>query len=140
MSRYDIAFPLVISAEGGYVNDPDDPGGETKFGISHKAYPALQIANLTIEDAKLIYLVDYWNKMDCDSLPPPLDLFVFDCAVNMGRARAKEILTDTNGKPLAYQMARIGYYIDLCKRRMDLKKFFFGWVCRVIELTSKGGA
>ena len=49
----------LIEREGGYVNDPDDPGGETKFGISKRAYPHLDIKNLTEEHAADIYYNDY---------------------------------------------------------------------------------
>jgi lysozyme family protein len=52
----------VKKLEGVYSNDPNDPGGETKYGISEKSYPHLDIKNLTIEDAENIYLNDWWNK------------------------------------------------------------------------------
>ena len=49
MSAFDIAFKLTIGHEGGYVNDPDDPGGETNYGISKRSYPDVDIANITID-------------------------------------------------------------------------------------------
>lgn len=83
-TNYDKAFTLVIAAEGGYVNDPNDPGGETNFGISKRQYPNVDIKNLTLDDAKTIYQRDYWDAIQGDSLPWPLCAFVFDCAVNQG--------------------------------------------------------
>jgi lysozyme family protein len=81
---FDKAFEILIGHEGGYVNDKNDPGGETKFGVSKRAYPNLDIANLTLDDAKAIYRRDYWNAVRADELPYPVALAVFDMAVNSG--------------------------------------------------------
>ena len=86
------AFNLLMKNEGGYVNDPHDAGGETKYGISKRAYPNEDIANLTIERAKQIYKRDYWNKCKCDFLPDALSVAVFDFAVNSGVNRAIRFL------------------------------------------------
>lgn len=56
------AFEDLILHEGGYVNHPDDPGGETKFGISKRRYPSLNIADLTLYQARNIYRKDYWLR------------------------------------------------------------------------------
>lgn len=92
MSTFDRAFDLVIGAEGGYVNDPRDPGGETKYGISKKAYPTLDIKNLTIDDAKDIYERDYWRAASCDRLPEVVAVALFDSAVNQGIRPATRML------------------------------------------------
>lgn len=84
MSDFDKAFEHVLGIEGGYVNDPKDPGGETKYGICKRSYPAVDIKALTIEQAKAIYKRDYWDKIKGDDLPFPLNLFMFDAAVNQG--------------------------------------------------------
>ena len=81
---FDECFEKLIGHEGGHVNNPKDPGGETKFGISKRAYPTLNIADLTLEDAKAIYKRDYWARAQCDRLPPALAFQVFDGAVNSG--------------------------------------------------------
>lgn len=60
MADFEPAIEIVLDNEGGYVNDPKDPGGETKFGISKAAYPNVDIANLTVDQAKEIYRKDYW--------------------------------------------------------------------------------
>lgn len=85
---FDQAFEHVIGHEGGYVNHPDDPGGETKFGISKRSYPDEDIAGMTLDRAKEIYKRDYWDKAKCGQLPHPLDFQVFDAAVNSGAAKA----------------------------------------------------
>lgn len=82
--NFDDAFDKLIGHEGGYVNDRRDAGGETKYGISRKAYPGEDIANMTLERAKAIYARDYWGPAGCDGLPDAAKLQVFDMAVNSG--------------------------------------------------------
>jgi len=82
MIDFDTAFDRLISHEGGYVNDPKDPGGETNWGISKRTYPHLDIKNLTRNDAKEIYRKDFWDKLG--SAHPAIKFQVFDFAVNSG--------------------------------------------------------
>lgn len=89
---WDSAFDITIGFEGGYVNDPNDAGGETKYGISKRAYPNLDIKNLTIEQAKEIYHRDYWERCKCDFIPDALSIALFDFAVNSGVKRAVRYL------------------------------------------------
>lgn len=86
------AFGALVDNEGGYVNDPEDPGGETKFGISKRSYPNLDIKNLTIERAQDIYYQDYWLPCHCDSLPYAVAFEVLDAAVNHGQPKAIMLL------------------------------------------------
>ncbi len=92
MTVFDDAFKAVIGEEGGYVDDAQDPGGETKFGISKRSYPNLDIKNLTLNDAKAIYQKNYWLPMRGDDLPPKVAFQVFDFAVNAGVKRAVEAM------------------------------------------------
>ena len=62
MELFDKAMNFVGLMEGGYVNDPIDKGGETKYGISKRSYPNLDIKNLTKEQAREIYYKDFWLK------------------------------------------------------------------------------
>lgn len=94
---FDRAFEIVIGAEGGYSNDPKDRGGETKYGISKRAYPYLDIPSLTLDDAKRIYRRDYWEFVVGDALPWPLNCFVFDAAVNQGVSPAIRLLQTALG-------------------------------------------
>lgn len=91
----DQAISLVIQVEGGYVNDPADPGGETKFGISKRAFPDLDIRELQETDARRIYLEQYWNPNRCGEMPHGLDLLFFDSCVNQGPRAATLILERT---------------------------------------------
>ncbi len=92
---FDRAFNIVVGIEGGYSNDPHDPGGETKYGLSKRSYPLLDIPSLTREDAKKIYRRDYWERIKGDALPWPLSCFVFDMAVNQGVSPAIRALQQT---------------------------------------------
>ena len=109
MAMFDQAFAIVVGEEGGYGANPADPGnwtsgrrgtGEcrgTKFGISAAAYPMLDIAALTVEQARAIYKRDYWDKVSGDRLPAPLALLAFDAAVNNGIGRAARWLQSAAG-------------------------------------------
>lgn len=81
---FNTAFDRLIGHEGGYVNDPRDPGGETKFGISKRSYPDVDIKRLTRDDAKGIYQRDFWRRVHADTLPDGVAFQVFDFAVNSG--------------------------------------------------------
>ena len=85
---FESAVELVLSHEGGYSNDPSDPGGETNFGISKRTYPAEDIKNLTRDRAKDIYYRDFWLPIQGFDLPPPVATILFDMAVNMGKHAA----------------------------------------------------
>lgn len=82
--NFDQAFEKLISREGGYVNDRRDPGGETRYGISKRSYPGEDIAEMTLERAKLLYKRDYWGPAGCDAVPDALKLQLFDMAINSG--------------------------------------------------------
>ena len=85
MRQFNDFIAVILKHEGGYVNNPSDPGGETKYGISKRAYPNLDIANLTVEQATEIYYNDYWSKMNLDLLSDDLlKLHLFDMGVNAG--------------------------------------------------------
>ena len=96
--NFDSAFARLIGFEGGYVNDPRDPGGETRFGISRRAYPGEDIAGMTVERAKLIYQRDYWGPAGCDAAPDVLRYALFDAAVNQGVRAAVEMLQHAVGE------------------------------------------
>jgi len=80
--NFDTAFTRLIDSEGGYTNNPADPGGETKFGLSKRSYPDVDIANLTLDGAKVIYMRDFWNTLG--DAHPAIKFQCFDFAVNSG--------------------------------------------------------
>jgi lysozyme family protein len=94
---FDKAFDAVLKFEGGVSDHPSDPGGLTKYGISQRSYPDLDIANLTLDEAKAIYKRDYWDKVKGDILPAGISTLVFDSAVNQGPLRATLFLQKALG-------------------------------------------
>lgn len=82
--HFSLAIERVLGNEDGYVNDPNDPGGETKWGISKRSYPDLDIANLTRAQAIAIYNVDFWIPARIAALPDSVAYQALDFAVNSG--------------------------------------------------------
>jgi lysozyme family protein len=125
-------FQFILKWEGGYVNDPDDPGGETKYGISKRAYPHLDIANLKMIDAVYIYYNDYWAKAGCSELEYPYNVVVFDTAVNCGVGRALKWLKQSEGID-DFMAFRKNHYINLAGQP-TMKKYLRGWLNRLNDL------
>lgn len=103
--RFDRCLAEVLRVEGGYVDDPRDRGGVTKFGITQatlgaaigRAASAADVAALTLAEAGAIYRRRYWEPLRCGELPAGLDLAVFDAAVNMGPSAAARFLQQAVG-------------------------------------------
>lgn len=125
--RFEKAFEIIVGLEGGYVNDPNDPGKETKFGISKRSYPDLDIKNLTLDRAREIYLQDYWKKAGCDALPFQYGCLVFDCAVNQGVSVAKDLWAKAKGEPAYFMAERALRYA----RTRNYKRYGRGWMRRL---------
>ena len=160
-SSYPIKFQEEIEKtldhEGGYVNDPLDAGGETKFGISKRAYPDLNIYDLTREDAIAIYYKDYWLRYKCDQVPDQVQGILFDMAVNHGGRRAVKILQQSANAKLKKKIAvdgmigkntikacqgltmervasyRMMFYAKIVINKPSQEKFWFGWFKRCIK-------
>ena len=151
----------ILHHEGGYVNHPKDPGGETNLGVTKRVYEehggTKDMKDLTVEDVAPIYKKGYWDKMKGDELPSGLDLCVFDFGVNAGPGRAAKYLQTMIGStpdggigPMTlkavseyveehglvkaienYQDARQSYYEKLS----TFDTFGRGWTRRVDETT-----
>lgn len=135
---FDQSFDRLVTVEGGYSHDPADPGGETKYGISKRAYPNLDIKNLTREDAKAIYLRDFWNRIQADTLPPGVLFQLFDFAVNSGietavryLQRALDVADDGHFGPVSLAAAAAVSQSDLIMRflaeRLDFMTRLVNW-------------
>ena len=94
--NWDTCIEMILHHEGGYVNHPKDPGGETNLGVTKRVYEehggTKDMKDLTIEDVKPIYKKSYWDRVKGDDLPAGLDLCVFDFGVNAGTGRAAKYL------------------------------------------------
>ena len=95
--NFDQAFDRLMGNEGGHVNNPADPGGETQWGISKRSYPNVDIKNLTREQAKEIYRADFWERGRMDEYDPAIAFQVFDIAVNSGIETAVRMLQRAAG-------------------------------------------
>lgn len=142
-SDFDRALAFTLKWEGGLVDDPRDPGGITKFGISLRSYPQfgkMGIRSLTKEAAAEIYRRDYWEATGCDGLPWPISCAAFDSAVNCGLGPTMQFLkrAKTQKTPLggatAVIMARFSYYQRLVTRRPVLRRYLKGWMNRLDDL------
>ena len=148
----------VLEHEGGYVNDPTDRGGETKYGITKKFYPDVDIKNLTLDQAKHIYHTDYWRRAKCDEIPSRLRHIYFDMLVNFGKRGAVKVLQkaanaknkdkiDVDGglgpatlkaiqnleleRVRAYRVLR---FANLVIKKPEQERFWFGWFRRATEV------
>ena len=140
----------------GYVNDPKDRGGETKFGVSKRANPDLDIRNLTWEQAKTVYYIRYWLAAKCERLPARVAVLHFDGAVNHGIARANTFLqravnvaTDGIIGPITLaKIANVDAIVlnhSVCHQREEFyrwivannppqARFLAGWLRRISEM------
>jgi len=155
-SDFNLAIPIVLANEGGYVNNPSDPGGETNFGISKRAYPLLDIKNLTAEQAAELYRHDYWRFGDLNSQDVATKLL--DMSVNMGIKRAvticqisindigghcnvdgkwgpgtQSIVNESDANTLLPEIraSQSHYYTNLVAQRPELYQFLKSWLRRV---------
>lgn len=94
--NFDACLEIILKHEGGYVDHPKDPGGETNMGVTKRVYEewggTKDMRDLTFEDVAPIYKKNYWDRVKGDSLPAGLDLCVFDFGVNAGTGRAAKYL------------------------------------------------
>jgi lysozyme family protein len=151
--RFNNFIPVILKHEGGYVNDPDDAGGETNMGISKRAFPHLDIKNLTVEETKQLYYIHYYQPLNITTIENELlALHIFDMAVNAGNKRAVILLQQVLGLyhtdgiigPVTlravkeykgdllgeYIKARTDYYTAISKNGNNIK-FLPGWLHRV---------
>ena len=126
--NFERSIAFVLRHEGVYVNDPRDPGGETKYGISKRAYPMLNIKDLSVEDAKLIYRKEYWDRAGCGALDWPLCFVHFDACVNLGISPSTEIKARAFNWT-DYLFLRIEHYSNLRK-----PEYLRGWINRTLDL------
>lgn len=175
MADFEKALELTIKAEGGYVNDPNDPGGETYKGIARSRNPKWQgwvnvdilknksrfPKNLESDDdlqkkVKTLYESNYWDKIQGDQIvDQDIAESIFDFAVNAGPRTSSKLAQlavaaksdgvigpktlekinqeDTRTFLAVFALAKIGRYVNICEKRSESRKYFFGWVRRTLE-------
>ena len=162
-NKFSQALEIILHHEGGYVNHPKDPGGETNLGVTKRVYEDFggekEMKDLTKADVEPIYKKNYWDRVKGDDLPEGLDLCIFDFAVNAGPGRAAKFIqrlvnTTVDGgigpntlKCIndhvehygvsttidQYQSERQNYYESLS----NFETFGRGWTRRVDEVTEE---
>ena len=157
--NFDECLKMLLHHEGGYVNHPSDPGGETNLGVTKKVYQewggTKDMKDLTVEDVAPIYKKNYWDRCKCDDLESGVDWVVFDWAVNSGTGRSAKAIqkicgASQDGAIGPKTLALIGtqntqYVIDeFGKIRQDFYEslktfdtFGRGWTRRNKETTEK---
>jgi lysozyme family protein len=169
MRGLDDALKVIYELEGGYSDREADPGGKTKYGVTEQTLQeakdlgllpaALQVRDLTKEEARLVYKILYWEKCSCSVLPYPIALVLFDTAVNHGASTAKRWLQGVLGVrvdgvigEITLEAAKTAHQVEvikgLCKRRarnylheqrvLVEETFELGWVNRLIEIEAEG--
>lgn len=159
--NWQYCLETILHHEGGYVNHPEDPGGETNLGVTKRVYEEFggtkDMKDLTVEDVEPIYKKNYWDRVKADQLPSGLDLCVFDFGVNAGTGRSAKFLQGmigatqdgaigpatlakvnefvsmegVEGAIAEFQHRRQGYYEGL----KTFSTFGRGWTRRVTETT-----
>lgn len=98
--NFSACVTFTLAREGGFVNNPRDPGGATNFGITKATLQAWRgwpitaddVRALKVGEAMAIYRANYWKPAGCAGLPLGVDLMVFDCAVNSGVRTSAKLL------------------------------------------------
>lgn len=168
MSRFDECYKIVRELEGGYADEKHDKGGPTNYGVTQETYndwleaggeSVRSVKEITECEVKDIYM-EYWRDAKCSYIPNPVDLLVFDCAINSGAKRAIKLLqnclgVDSDGlfgkqtnsalieevncigaENLAdiYLKEREWWYLDIVRRDPKQRKFLNGWLNRLDHL------
>ncbi|HEB92608.1 MAG TPA: N-acetylmuramidase [Gammaproteobacteria bacterium] len=158
MADFNKAIGKTLAHEGGakFTDDPMDRGGATKYGISQRAYPNVDIRNLTEQQARDIYKRDYWDRIRADEITSQaIAENIFDTAVNMGVRTASRLAqvaldiepadgiigsqslkiidaADESSFIANYTIAKIARYTYICNRNKSQKKYLLGWINRAL--------
>jgi len=161
--NWDASFEMVLKHEGGYVNDPRDPGGRTNLGVTQRAWEAWLVRTvtesdmraLTPEKVKPFYKAMYWDKIKGDQLPAGVDYAAYDLAVNSGVGRAAKYLQEIAGvvadgaigpksleaikacNPKELADALCDMRLTFLKRLPTFETFGKGWSRRVAEVKAR---
>jgi len=162
MSYFDDCFAKLIGHEGGYSNNPADPGGETMWGVTLKVARANgytgPMRSMGLDVAKGIYRALYWDRCRCDDLPQGVAFDVFDAAVNSGPGQAARWLQRAVGvaddgvigpvtlaavrklQPGALRARYSGMRLDFMTQLSTWGTFGRGWARRIAANLKEVGA
>ncbi len=167
--RFKQCLKVILQNEGGFVDRKEDRGGRTNFGITQRVYddfnlhrgqPVRDVKFIHESEVETIYYIRYWLPASCDKMPEPLDILVFDFAVNSGVGRASKMLqacvgVTQDGKIgkntitaiankimqmgidkvcFIYLEARKGFFNGIVERDSSQKVFLKGWMNRIAHM------
>ena len=142
--EYPNMLKFILAREGGYVNDKDDPGGETNKGITHTTYdsyrrskglPTRSVKYITNEELEDIYYNNYYKASGANEIENPrLALYVFDTAILHGVYDAKQMLKKSGGDFEKFEQLRREHYYNVVEKEPVKKKYLKGWLNRVDHL------
>jgi hypothetical protein len=161
--NFNACVAVTLAYEGGFVDDPADPGGATNFGITKRSLEAFLGQAVSVDDVRTmssstaieIYRANYWNLLRCADMPAGIDLMVFDFGVNSGPATAAKALqglvgATADGAIGAHTLAALGHAApadlvdELASARLaylrglaDVASFADGWTKRVGDVCQK---
>jgi len=138
MVDFNQTFERIMGIEDGYVNNPNDPGGETKWGISKRSYPNENIKDLTKDRAKFLFKRDFWDRINADKLFDGVAFQLADFAFNSGPEtavrylqRAAGVADDGHWGPMSQaaldKMSESDQIMALCAERLDFMTRLKNW-------------
>ena len=163
-SNFDASLAAVLKSEGGYSNDPRDPGGATMRGVTQAVYDAWRVDHgLALQSVKFItpaeicavYKRRYWDSVSGDAMPSGLDYCLFDFGINSGPGRASRylqeaLMVNVDGKIGPATMAAVAESAvptlidDICDLRLKFLQglptfghFGNGWTARVADVRAR---
>jgi len=163
LSNWQKSFELMLKSEGGYVNNPADPGGMTNLGVTKATWEnwvgresdEAEMRGLTPEKVEPMYKKKFWDAVRSDELPVGLDYLMFDFAVNAGAGRAIKTLQSSVGVtpdggfgPMTMAAVQSVDSVELIERFSQAKEDFYrslntfatfgkGWLNRVADVKQK---
>jgi lysozyme family protein len=166
ISNWQKSFELMLKSEGGYVNNPADPGGMTNLGVTKatwenwvgRASDEAEMRSLTPEKVEPLYKKKYWDAVRADDLPVGLDYLMFDFGVNAGPGRAIKVMQSAVGVtpdggfgPLTLAAVQAIDPVELIDKFSQAKEDFYrslgtfatfgkGWLNRVADVKVKANS
>jgi lysozyme family protein len=166
ISNWQKSFELMLKSEGGYVNNPADPGGMTNLGVTKATWEnwvgresdEAEMRGLTPEKVEPLYKKKYWDAVRGDELPPGISYLCFDFAVNAGAGRSIKTLQTAVGVtpdggfgPMTMAAVQAVDPVELIERFSQAKEDFYrslttfatfgkGWLNRVADVKVKASA
>lgn len=135
MTNFQNAIKFTLRWEGGYVNNPADPGGETNYGIAKHSHPDEDIKNLTLARAMEIYKEDYWDTYQLEDVDSPLCVVLFDMFVNHRPDAVQRLRIESGDDWMKLIQKRKDFYGQLVAKNPRMQQFLKGWLNRANDLT-----